>query len=134
MRSLVIRFLYLTRDVPPARGGCPYLVFGEAEDLVVRAVEYCWNSWKTRFSFSTSSNGFHQPVLGLGGPGGKGVKMAWTDQARQKSLARRRERKLAFDKLHWDMAMRVASAGGGLARLQRCIEGALLRTVSVSGA
>ena len=48
--------------------------------------------------------------------------MVWTEQARQKSLARRRERRLASDKLHWDMAMRVASAGGGLARLQRCIE------------
>lgn len=48
--------------------------------------------------------------------------MAWTAEARQKSLKRRRERRRAYDKLHWDLVMRVASAGGGLARLQRCIE------------
>lgn len=48
--------------------------------------------------------------------------MAWTDKARQKSLERRRARRLAYDKLDWDMAMQVAAAGGGLARLQRCIE------------
>ena len=51
-----------------------------------------------------------------------GGQMAWTDQARQRSLERRRERRQSFDKQDWDMAMRVAAAGGGLARLQRCIE------------
>ena len=48
--------------------------------------------------------------------------MAWTDRARQRSLERRRERRQRFDKQDWEMAMRVAAAGGGLARLQRCIE------------
>ena len=50
------------------------LGFGEAENLVVRAVEDCWNSWKTRSVVFHSSNGFHQPVFGpgMGGPGGRG--------------------------------------------------------------
>ena len=35
------------------------LGFGEAESLVVRAVEHCWNSWKTCSVVFHSSNGFH---------------------------------------------------------------------------
>ena len=40
-----------------------FVAFGEAEELVVRAVEHCWNSWKTRFDVFHSFNSFHQPVL-----------------------------------------------------------------------
>ena len=46
-----------------------YFVFfssGEAENLVVRAVEYCWNSWKTRLVVFHSFNGFHSRSEGWG--------------------------------------------------------------------
>ena len=48
------------------------LGFGEAESLVVRAVEYCWNSWKTRSVVFHSFNGFHSRFWGWGVQGGRG--------------------------------------------------------------
>ena len=56
--------------------GCEvwYFVFfssGIAKDLVVRAVEDCWNSWKTRLVVFHSFNSFHSRFLGLGGLGGR---------------------------------------------------------------
>ena len=48
--------------------------------------------------------------------------MAWTAEARRRSIESRRRRRQEFDRLDWEIAMRVAAAGSGLARLQRCIE------------